>query len=105
MDLRKHVGGRSLEGEEVQEPGFQLEYILLISLLLCLFWYPCAKLVPRIWAKMVAILVLVGDCWTDARKKPELSEKVHPTSIPVKKAANHKGHISTKPAKMFFEDD
>jgi hypothetical protein len=98
------IPGRKLEGEEPEAPGIQLEYILLLSLLLCLFWWPCVKLFPVVGKSLWNFLALISGFCKDLKKKPVMPVELEHSAATVKHVTNKKGHISDKPPKMFFDD-
>jgi hypothetical protein len=98
-------GWRHLEDEgEGDDVAFQLEYILLLSLLVCLFWWPCVKLIPVIIKYIKSGVDLIRDFWQSLTS----NEPPPPPIPPVERKTfkkNKKGHISDKPPALFFEDD
>ena len=95
------VGGRSLAEDEI---ALELEYVLLISLCICVFWWPCVKLVPVLWKYIKEFLWLIYDLWKSLWEKPPPPPPL-PPGKQRHKPVNKKGHISNKPPTLFFEDD
>ena len=87
-----------------KEIALELEYVLLISLAICVFWWPCVKLVPVVWKWIAQFLFLAKDLWLSLWEKPPPPPELPKGKMRVK-PVNVKGHISTKPPTLFFEED